>query len=98
MLFLVRKQGPHSQHFIFFVTNKRAQQVRVLYNTRLERLVKDQHSSLLNPFVVYKENKVLWIGPQVAIKVDNFRVFLFLLRLTFKDLLTHAIFAAKNAF
>ncbi len=28
---------------------------------RLEKLAKGKHSSLLGPFVCYKENKVLWI-------------------------------------
>jgi hypothetical protein len=37
----------------------------VLHYTRLERLAADKHSSLLSPFVSYKENKVFWIGSQI---------------------------------
>ena len=35
----------------------------VLLYTRLERLATDKHSSLLDPFVSYEENEVLWIRP-----------------------------------
>jgi hypothetical protein len=52
---------PYSQHFIFFVTYEWAQQARVFHYIKLERLAKDEHSSLLCPFVSYKENKVLGI-------------------------------------
>ncbi len=38
-----------------------AQYVRVLQNTRLERLVGVKHSGLLVPFISYKENEVLRI-------------------------------------
>jgi hypothetical protein len=48
--------APYSQHFIFIITNKWPQNVRVLHNTRLERLTKDEYSSLLDPFVSYAEN------------------------------------------
>jgi len=36
----------------------------VLHYTRLRRLAGDKHSSLLDPFVSYEENEVLWIWPQ----------------------------------
>ncbi len=51
--------GSYSQHFIFFVTCEWVQQARVLQYTRLERLARDKHSSLLGPFVSYEENGVL---------------------------------------
>jgi hypothetical protein len=35
-----------------------------LHNTRLERLARAKHSSLLGPFMSYEGNKVLWIRPQ----------------------------------
>ncbi len=54
-----RAQGAYSQHFIFFVTYHWAQKARVLHYTRLERLARGKHSSLLDPFVSYEENEVL---------------------------------------
>jgi hypothetical protein len=51
---------------IFFVTYHWTQQARVLHYTRLERLARDKHSSLLGPFVSYEENEVLWIWLQVS--------------------------------
>jgi hypothetical protein len=35
----------------------------MLYYTRLERLGRDKHTSLLNPFISYVENGVLRIWP-----------------------------------
>jgi len=40
------------------------QQARVFNYTRQEKLASDEHSNLLDPFVTYKENNVLWIRPQ----------------------------------
>ncbi len=40
-----------------------AQKARVLPYTRLYRLARHKHSSLLRPFVSYKENGVLWTRP-----------------------------------
>jgi hypothetical protein len=51
-------QGLYLQFFIFFVTFKWARQASVVHNTRLERLSVDKHSSLLGPFVSYKEKGV----------------------------------------
>jgi hypothetical protein len=34
----------------------------------LESLARNKHSSLLAPFITYKENKVLRIGPQAFTK------------------------------
>jgi hypothetical protein len=31
----------------------------IVFYTRLERLARDKHSSLLRPFISYEENKVL---------------------------------------
>jgi hypothetical protein len=60
----IRTQGPYSQHVIFSASNKWAQLAIVLHYTWLKRLARDKHSSLLGPFVIYKENKVLRIRPQ----------------------------------
>jgi hypothetical protein len=49
-------QEPYSQHFFFFVNYKWAQQDRVLQYTWLERPSRYKHSSLLGPFISYKEN------------------------------------------
>jgi hypothetical protein len=35
----------------------------MLHYTKLEKLVRDKHTSLLNPFMSYEENGVLRIGP-----------------------------------
>jgi hypothetical protein len=48
----------------FFVTYKWTQKVRVLHYTRLERLVRDTRSSVLDPFVTYKENVILLLRPR----------------------------------
>ncbi len=50
---------------IFFVTYEKFQKTRVLDNTRQEKLASDEHSNLFDPIITYKENKVLWIKPQV---------------------------------
>jgi hypothetical protein len=44
-------QGQYSQHFIFFVTYEWAHHARLLHFNKLEKLVRDMHSSLLDPFV-----------------------------------------------
>jgi hypothetical protein len=51
------------KHFIFLVTDKWVWQAGVLHFTRIERLAKDNHDSLMGPFVSYKENELLWIWP-----------------------------------
>jgi hypothetical protein len=43
--------GAYSQHFNIFMTYKSAQKARVLYYRILEKLARDKHSSLLDPFV-----------------------------------------------
>jgi len=53
--------GLYSQHFIFFVTFYWAQKARVVYYTRLERLVRDKHSSLVGPLISFKRNEVLYV-------------------------------------
>jgi len=37
----------------------------VLHYIRLERFAAGKHSSLLDQFVSYEENEVLWIRPQI---------------------------------
>jgi hypothetical protein len=49
----------YSQHFIFVITYELAQYGTVLIYTSRERLARDKHSSLLDPFVSYEENKLL---------------------------------------
>jgi hypothetical protein len=57
-------QGTYSQHFIFFIAYKWVQQATVLLYSRLESLARDKRASLLDPFISYEGNKVLWIQPQ----------------------------------
>ncbi len=52
-----------SQQIIFFVTYSWAQWVRVLHQTSMERLAKNKHSSLLDPFVSYEEYEVFEYVP-----------------------------------
>jgi hypothetical protein len=51
-------QEPYSQHFVFFVTYEWTWQARVLQKTTLERLAREKHSSLLEPFVSYEKKFV----------------------------------------
>ncbi len=44
---------------MFSITYEWAQLASVLHDTRLERTVKDNHSSLAGPFVSQEENEVL---------------------------------------
>ncbi len=45
----------------------------MLYYTRLEMVDRDNHSSLLVPFVSYEENEVLWMWPlEPAQVIDKF--------------------------
>ncbi len=53
--------GIYSQDFIFFETYEWAQLSSVLHYTRLEKLARNKHSSLLGSFINYEENEVLWI-------------------------------------
>jgi hypothetical protein len=39
----IKKLGPYSQHFIFFVTYELKQYSRMLHYTRLERPARDEH-------------------------------------------------------
>jgi hypothetical protein len=48
---------PYSQDFIFFATLR----IDTISFIRLEILVRDKHSSLLDSFISYEENKVLGI-------------------------------------
>jgi hypothetical protein len=43
----------YKQHFLFFVTCEWAKYAKVLYYTRLERVAKEEHLSILSPFVNY---------------------------------------------
>ncbi len=51
-------------HFIYFVTYEWAQ-FRLFHYTNLERLACDTHSSLLGPFMIYKENEMLCIWGRI---------------------------------
>ncbi len=61
----IMSQGMYSQHFILFVTYELTQRARVLNYSRLEKLVREKHSSLLEQFVSYEKNEGLWIDTQV---------------------------------
>ncbi len=54
---LARNSGPYSHYFIFVVTYKSAQKVRVLPFTALESLARDKRYSLVGTFESYKEIK-----------------------------------------
>jgi hypothetical protein len=47
------------QHLIFFVSYKLAQKARMSHYSGLEMFAFDKYSSVLGPFVNFKENKVL---------------------------------------
>ncbi len=55
----IRPHGSISQNFIFFITYVWAKWARVLHYSRLEKLIRDKHSMLLNPIISYEENEVL---------------------------------------
>ncbi len=57
-------QGLYSQPFILFLTYEWDQKARVLHYIKVERLATDKYTTLLDPFISYKENEVLWIRPQ----------------------------------
>jgi hypothetical protein len=44
---------------LFSMIYKWAQYARVLHYARLERILKDKHTSILGPYEDYKENEVL---------------------------------------
>jgi hypothetical protein len=50
--------GLYSQHFIFYVSYKWAQEASVPLN-QAEKLSRDKHISFLGPSLSYKENEVL---------------------------------------
>ncbi len=43
---------------LFYSSLFSAQYARVLHHTRMLRLARDKHSSFMDPFVSYKENKM----------------------------------------
>jgi hypothetical protein len=51
--------GAKSQHFIFFLTYKFLNKLVLHYN-RLEMIVKDIHTSLMDPLVSSANSEVLW--------------------------------------
>ncbi len=54
---------PYSQHFIFFVTYECAKQAEVFFPGKPFKLSVMIHSSLVDPFVNYKENGVEKTAP-----------------------------------
>ncbi len=56
---IILSQGPYSQNLPFFLTYKWALYSGVSHYTRLEKLARDEHTSLVYPFVSYVENEVL---------------------------------------
>ncbi len=63
MLWCMREHStyrkPYSHYSIFFITYLRAQLNIVLHYSKIERVAKDKHSSLLDLFISYKENELL---------------------------------------
>jgi hypothetical protein len=53
-VFWIRSLLSYSQHFIFFVTYDWDHLARELHYTKLKRIARDKHFSLLNPFLAYK--------------------------------------------
>ncbi len=62
----IRVQVPYSHHFIFLVFIERAKEARVFVSGKPFQPCVMYHTSLFGPFVIYKENVVLWIWIQVA--------------------------------
>ncbi len=55
--FIIKHLGPYSQCITFFITSKWPNKL-VLQQAGMERLAKNKHSSLLVPFVSFKEYEV----------------------------------------
>ncbi len=73
--FIIANQWLYSQHFIFFVTYEFAKKL-VLDCTRLERLSRDKHSSVMGAFVSYKKMKCGEFDPWRAVFASfNRRIF-----------------------
>ncbi len=49
---------------LHFIPNLRMGPSECYIKTRLEKLARDKHSSLLGPFIGYEENELLWVRPQ----------------------------------
>ncbi len=58
-MFRMLSQGPYSTDVNLIATYERPTKL-VFHSTRLERLSRDKHSSLVCPIVNYEENEVLW--------------------------------------
>jgi hypothetical protein len=52
-------QVSYSQHFNFFITYKWVHKGILLHYTKVERLARNEHSSLLGTFVSVEKNEVL---------------------------------------
>jgi hypothetical protein len=50
--------------FMFFITSELAQKPRLFVPGKPLQPSVMEHSSVLGPFISYKENEVLWILPQ----------------------------------
>ncbi len=61
IMYCIHAPGPVFTTLHFFITYELAQLARVLHYNRVEVLVRDKHSRLLEPFVSYAKNEVLWI-------------------------------------
>jgi hypothetical protein len=60
------------QQFIFHLTYEWAQLVKMLHNNKLERLAKNEHSSLLRTFVSYGCKKIFNIGHK-TFRIQNWQ-------------------------
>ncbi len=58
-------QGAYSQHLIFYLHYEWAEWARVLVPYKPFQPSVMYHSSLLDPYLIYKENQVLWICQEV---------------------------------
>jgi hypothetical protein len=77
-LALLSDLGPYSQHFIVFVTSEWALKARLLHCTRMARLARDKHFSLLRTLISKEVNNSLRIQLPLVLndkKVPNFGQF-----------------------
>jgi len=59
-LLLIQFHGLYSQYLIFFVTYKCAQEARAFVSGKLFQWSVMKHTSLLGPFISYKNDELLW--------------------------------------
>ncbi len=62
---------PHSQHFIFFTIYIWSQYIRVFLPSKPFQRGVVKHSSLLGPFISWKENEMFWIPAQITVLLSS---------------------------